>query len=47
MNDREFDEIMHKYVESTKLDKDIAFKKLKNNSDKCASVLWVSTPPTF
>ncbi len=21
--------------------------KLKNNSDKCASVLWVSTPPTF
>ncbi|MCI8733042.1 MAG: hypothetical protein HFE29_01750 [Clostridia bacterium] len=33
MNDREFDEIMHKYVESTKLDKDIAFKKLKNNSD--------------
>lgn len=33
MNDREFDEIMHKYVESTKLDKDIAFKKLKNNSE--------------
>lgn len=24
---------MHKYVESTKLDKDIAFKKLKNNSE--------------
>lgn len=21
--------------------------KLKNSSDKCASVLWVSTPPTF
>jgi len=33
MNDKEFDEIMHKYVESTKLDKDIAFKKLKNNSE--------------
>lgn len=33
MNDREFDEIMHKYVESTKVDKDIAFKKLKNNSE--------------
>ncbi len=31
MNDREFDEIMHKYVESTTLDKDIAFKKLNNN----------------
>ena len=34
MNDKEFDEIMHKYVESTKLDKDIAFKKLKNNSER-------------
>lgn len=33
MNDKEFDEIMHKYVESTKLDKDIAFKKLKYNSE--------------
>ncbi len=33
MNDREFDEIMHKYVESTKLDKDIAFKKLNNNQE--------------
>lgn len=33
MNDKEFDEIMHKYVESTKLDKNIAFKKLRNNSE--------------
>lgn len=33
MNDREFDEIMHKYVESTKLDKDIAFKKLNNHKE--------------